>query len=952
MDDKYHLTFVKRKKKKVNGKISKEKCKKNFVKNEKYLRVSTLNKNISKKTFLYTLFKSFIKPYNERNTAFYSILCIINNIYKCRYFFKHRCLICKPFHDKRVSTKDDNAYSSDGDDSFPYNIYYNIKKMNLLESNKIKNNNSNNNNNDKSGINNKANTKSISSYLSAKSMQQNSEQISEPEEKMEEKEKEKEKKRVAREENKKSGREKEEREGIEEESKTILSESLKSNIVCNKTRLSSNSKHNISIINETQVSTLTMHNFVNMKLNLTNANQYHFLSHEKMNYVDIYNFDLFDKINMYDKILLDLNQNEIHPNILRTGIFFNKYCNTTHNHRNVDLLIALKSFIKDYTLPPYEPINKHMKVVIDKEINYIIMCKKHSVSMGEVIRWFKNMISEHIGKSVLEETKEIIINNINNYIRTKIVIPSINISNHISEYIIEDNDVLLIYTFDYVIYLSIVKAKKKGKNFEIILVDSEPYKNSYNIKLYTKLGISVTYTLISGLFYNIKRCTKILLGIDAVIHNSVYGYVGTSIICMLANISNVNVYIICETYKISNKIIIDSFNMNNINNNLDIYDYIYMHHYHHANPHNCASNKKKNIEYGSTFNKNLNNFIHSFCDIKMNNILFNNMHIFNKPTIKYSSELNKVNSLKNSNKSKNTKKDKEPAIDNAIPRNELLRSEINKSYECSIVQFSNSSFHSETKKDQNTNDLFFKNKKKNINKEQKSFFFMKNCKEENNISIIKENFCDIINTNEENNIKKKDRNVSLSNFKEVNSISTKNILKRQINLSHESKSENTSISFSNKQNSQNILNDNKNIKKNKGFFNLWNDKNFIEKNTYSLNFKNHFDVKINNINSQIEQNEDEDEQISCNNVCDSICNSIGNINIKNICTDKHNETNLFSSVFSHINKINSNNDKSFYVANICNDVTPLKYINYIVTEVGVYTSVNKNALNVFIHNNI
>ncbi|CZT98389.1 translation initiation factor eIF-2B subunit delta [Plasmodium falciparum NF54] len=1074
MDDKSYSTFAKRKKKRVNGKINKEKFKKNIIKNDKYVKASTLNKNISKKTFLHTLFKSFIKPYNEKNTAFYSILCIINNIYKCTYFNEHRCFICKSLYEDTSKQLEEKKniyyyYSSDGDDNnFPYNIYYNIKKINLNESNKTSKNSSNSN---KIIVTtNKNNAKTLNSCLlnecphfsDSSNLEYRDEERKKNDGTTEDHNEAKENK-----ENKESKENIKNMTNVENCNKVKMNVTLRhisnnnksTNINNNNNNNNNNSNNNYS---ENQLCACPVQNFVNVKLNFCNSNQYHFLSHEKSNFVDIYNFKVFDKINMYDKILLDLNQNEIHPNILRTGIFFNKCSITTHNHRNVDLLIALKSFIKDYTLPPYEPINKHMKVVIDKEINYIIMCKKHSVSMGEVIRWFKNMISEHIGKNVLEETKEIITNNINNYIRTKIVIPSINISNYVSNHIIENHDVILIYTFDYDIYLSIIKAKRNGKKFEIILVDSEPYKNSYNIKLYTKLGISVTYTLIGGLFYNIRRCTKVLLGIDAIIHNSVYGHVGTSIICMISNLNNVDVYIVCETYKISNKILIDSFSMNNINNNLDIYDYMYMHHYHHhSNPHKCDQKCNKNVEGGTHFNKKLNNFIHSFSDIKKKNILFNNINTkYKKPTVRYISTsgspfaLNEkaLNKKKKNNKEeweqdeakaviedktmediqnvkyvenedvkkiKDTKERKGEQLEDELKSsnktlfnksnasledqktenlketepqklyiqysNERITNEMKMKYESKIEHCNNyksSSYtrHIETTKFHESTDTLVKCQNVTNNNESNITCCTKNFKEEKtNITDVQEKYIHQMNNindieMEKKNSKTKEEKISLNYVKEINTVSsnstfttgsTKSILKQQTYLSHEIKNEKTMVKINYKNVSQTISSDNNNNnnnnnnskvinKKNKVFFNLKNGKNNFEKSTYSLNFKNHFDIKSSNINTSTDQNIDENDkdQICCNDICHSICKSIGNVNIKNVCTDKHNDTNLFTSVFSHINKINSNNDKSFYVANICNDVTPLKYINYIVTEVGLYTSSNKNALNAFIHNNI
>lgn len=850
MEDKAFAEFTRRRKKKVNTRINKDKFKKSFLKNEKYKR-SMVSKSSCKKTYLYSLFKSFIKPYNERNTVFYSILCIINNINRCRFFEDQRCLICKSR--ETVLEKEEDSDKAHVED-------VGIREL-ASSSNYHWNRRSRNNSLDTNGRREENRVKRRGkNKCSGNVSNELGDIVGEIE--IEETEKKVEKERVEKFERmvEKNGKV---LETIEESvhvsewkhskenlTDLIRSESKKSITVHVKNVIQGNIKRRIhSNETETSKSNLTVYGKMNLS---SQKNRFSFFSNENLGFRDIFHFELLDKINMHDKILLDLSQTDIHPTILRTGIFFNKYCNTTHNHRNVDLLIALKCFIQDYSLPPYEHIKKHMKIVIDREINYIIMCKKHSVSMGEVIRWFKCMVSEHIGKRVLEETKECIVNSIDNYIRTKIVSPSISIANYISNNIIEANDVLLLYTFDYVVYLSIVKAKRKGTKFEIILVDSEPYKNANNIKLYTKLGIRVTYTLISALMYNLKKCTKILLGIDAVIHNSVYGSVGTSVICMIANLHNVKVYIICETYKISNKIIIDSFNMNNINNNMDIYNYMYMHHYHHgvSTTSNTTQerNKNKNIDTGLAFNKKLNSQMDSLLQTKIQDILFpvSSDTVNRSPIIRYVDKMQRVTTKKEEGFNKSTKGNREDY-------------EIN----------------------ERRNKLMYKKeeyKEPSVNK--------------NTLNSMKENpNCFIVSKE----MKKPEQ------------------LKGDV--------------FSMK----------------KG-----NDSN-VKRHCISY-FMNPFVSKTGS--GKIQAEDTKGNSSCCNNTCSTIRNQIGDVDIKNVCTDKYNETNLFSAVFSHINKINSNSDKSFYVANISNDITPLKYINYIITEIGVYSTVNKNALNVFIHSNI
>ncbi|KEG03441.1 translation initiation factor eIF-2B subunit delta, putative [Plasmodium vinckei vinckei] len=1038
MDDKFYLTFSKRKKKKVTGTINKEKFKKNFSKSEKYVKVSILNKNTTKKTLLHTLFKGFVKPCNEKSTVFYSILCIINNIYKCPYFTKHRCLICKPLYYNRLlklkQEYEDNDKSDGIDDepsaSLKYNSYYNRRKIdksgmakedkkndiNDISNPSTSNNNLENINKSNETISNNCVGKDHSYTCKDKesvkidteekeqgkdvSMQNAKEENEDERDNDDNKIK---KNKIKREEIKYDKNEK--GENCEESKNTIIYDPLKTNTINNKPKLNLNNSKQNNPSNKTNLfNTCPFPNILSGKLNLSNIHQYNFLSHDnKINYLDLYNFDVFDKISIYDKILLDLNQNEIHTNILRTGIYFNKYMNTTHNHRNVDLLMALKSFIKDYTLPPYEPINRHMKIVIDKELNYIIMCKKHSISMGEVIRWFKNMVTESIGKHVLEEIKEIIINNINNYIRTKIIIPSIKISNYVSEYIIEDKDILLIYTFDYDIYISMINAKKKGKMFEIFLVDSEPYKNSHNIKLYIKLGIPVTYTLLSSLSYNIKKCTKVLLGIDSIMHNNIYGYAGTSMICMISKVNNVPVYIVCETYKISNKIIIDSFSMNNINNNIEIYDYMYLHHYHNSKDHHnnilpIRRYDKIVVDSSLEYNKKLNNFIESYPDIKSNQILFSNIN--NQSYIGNKNCLNqKINSPKppiiyssgNPNKfykKRRKESGKKHNINNICDQNESPKcNDASIKYEHDNDRFEKSNIQSFN--DNQTSSLYIENKndhasnnvlKKNIfavHEEEKTSLFIKVVKEEKtNKLIMKENSYEEININKmnqdeisigENNVnqtsssgpglKKKETPFFRNTVKDISNeriVSTKSIMKIVDESNDNKKVETINICINHKHNITNVSNDCKNVnKKNKQFYNIKNDKTFYEqKNSYFINYKNYLDVPSNNSNPKIKQNIIEEERTPCNHVCDSICKSIGNLNIKNVCIDRHNETNLFSSVLSHIDKIKANADKSFYVANICNDVTPLNYVSYIITEVGVYTSENKNSLNVFIQNNM
>ena len=55
----------------------------------------------------------------------------------------------------------------------------------------------------------------------------------------------------------------------------------------------------------------------------------------------------------------------------------------------VPALVAFQRFIEDYCPPPYQSVEKHLKVVLDKHISFITQCRSHSIPMGGAIRWLK-----------------------------------------------------------------------------------------------------------------------------------------------------------------------------------------------------------------------------------------------------------------------------------------------------------------------------------------------------------------------------------------------------------------------------------------------------------------------------------------------------------------------------------------------------------------------------------
>ncbi|KAJ2997463.1 Eukaryotic translation initiation factor 2B, subunit 4 delta, 67kDa [Globomyces sp. JEL0801] len=86
-------------------------------------------------------------------------------------------------------------------------------------------------------------------------------------------------------------------------------------------------------------------------------------------------------------------------------------------------------------------------------------------------------------------------------------------------------------------------------------------------------GLKCTYILSNAIPYVIKQVTKVMLGAGAVLSNGdVLSRCGTSLVCMAAHDAKVPVMVVCETYKFSESVLLDSIVFNEMGNPHDLTD--------------------------------------------------------------------------------------------------------------------------------------------------------------------------------------------------------------------------------------------------------------------------------------------------------------------------------------------------------------------------------------------
>lgn len=131
---------------------------------------------------------------------------------------------------------------------------------------------------------------------------------------------------------------------------------------------------------------------------------------------------------------------------------------------------------------------------------------------------------------------------------------------------IANNDVILVYGCSTIVQHVLLYAKMKGKQFKVIVVDSPPLFNGRRmLSFLNENSIDVSYTLINSISFVIRRATKVLLGANSMLANGyAMSHIGTSQIALLAKASNVPTLVCCETYKLSDRVYVDSFGCNEV----------------------------------------------------------------------------------------------------------------------------------------------------------------------------------------------------------------------------------------------------------------------------------------------------------------------------------------------------------------------------------------------------
>ena len=137
---------------------------------------------------------------------------------------------------------------------------------------------------------------------------------------------------------------------------------------------------------------------------------------------------------------------------------------------------------------------------------------------------------------------------------------------------IRNGDRILTYGHSRLVEQSLVQARKEGKEFTVVVVDSRPKVNGLAlVKKLVENDIKCSYCFISHISNAMHHVDKVVCGVQSVFSNGyVLGSIGTATISMVAKKYNVPFIACCEAYKLSAHSQTDSFTKNDLGDPRDV----------------------------------------------------------------------------------------------------------------------------------------------------------------------------------------------------------------------------------------------------------------------------------------------------------------------------------------------------------------------------------------------
>lgn len=278
--------------------------------------------------------------------------------------------------------------------------------------------------------------------------------------------------------------------------------------------------------------------------------------------------ECFSHLSIAKRLPITQADKDVHPAVLTLGQQMAAFTIDESITRLKCTLLAFKKVIDSYTTPPGNTLARHLTPhVLNPQIEYLSACRPMCFSMGNAIRWLKLQVSK-IDPDVPDvDAKKELCASIDAFVQERINFADVVITQRAADYI-QNGEVILVYGRNTLVERSLLHAHSaSGKKFDVIVVD-DPYERQGQVlaKTLAAEGVKVSYSGDFGaLQYQVKRANRIFLGAEGMFNNgALYGRCGTSDVAIAAKDFGKQVYVLCETISITDRVSTDSLTYNEI----------------------------------------------------------------------------------------------------------------------------------------------------------------------------------------------------------------------------------------------------------------------------------------------------------------------------------------------------------------------------------------------------
>jgi translation initiation factor eIF-2B subunit delta len=257
---------------------------------------------------------------------------------------------------------------------------------------------------------------------------------------------------------------------------------------------------------------------------------------------------------------------EVHPAVLALGLQMSSFTICGSNARCVAMLLAFKQAILDYQTPHNTSLARHLtSAYLSPQIDYLKSHRPISISMGNAIRWLKDLIIKIDPDTPQALAKQDICTAIDTFIRERITLADTAIS-EIALQKIHNNSTIVTYAKSSIVEKTLVRAWASGTKFKVVVVDSRPLFEGRNlVRRLASAGIPVAYLMAAAAPHALKHADLVLLGAHAMMANGrLYSRVGTAAVAMLAHFRHIPVIVLCESIKFTDRVALDSIVLNEV----------------------------------------------------------------------------------------------------------------------------------------------------------------------------------------------------------------------------------------------------------------------------------------------------------------------------------------------------------------------------------------------------